>query len=84
MILCADSTKEVSHAPSSTLDACHQPLVFSKKNHVKDIVPPGEKNRTHIRINLLVAFRIMFLDMLKLRRLPKSRHGPIQVSKPLV
>ena len=37
-----------------------------------------------MRINLPMALRIMFLDMFKLRRLPKRRHIPIQMPHPLV
>lgn len=39
---------------------------------------------TNRGINLLVTLRIMFLDMLKLRRLPKSRDIPIQMSQPFM
>ena len=32
---------------------------------------------TYERVNLLMTFGVMLLDVLKLRRLPKSRHIPI-------
>jgi len=37
-----------------------------------------------MRINLPMTLGIMLLDMLKLRRVPKCRHVPIQVPQPLV
>lgn len=37
-----------------------------------------------MRIDLLMALRIMLLNMLKLRRLPKRRDIPIQIPHPIV
>lgn len=39
---------------------------------------------TYGRINLLVTLRIVFLDVLKYRRPPKSRFVPIQLPQPLM
>ena len=37
-----------------------------------------------MRINLLMAFRVMLLDMFKLGRLAKRRHIPIQIPEPVM
>lgn len=40
--------------------------------------------RTYMRINLPMTLGIMFLNMFKLRRFPKSRHIPIQMPQPFM